>query len=1223
MPIEAPPIIAPPPGKPEGQGDQQAPRAPESVLRREDVINIVKIHDIVRDFNEGIKSREKTRAEAQKASKANSWSSKASDFLEAKIGKPFTWSKERYTKMQKDFYLGDGDKMRDLGYRGAWGVSTFLVSPLFGPVLGPFVMAKGLKDAFEAFTERRALSKDMAGPNHLNADSVKYTQDAISRSLSSILTELRESLVEGEITPDEYYMLVKETIKDHNQWIEEELLPKERNLTTAQNQLQEKLGKAGKIAALATVFYGGINPLSFPAAGFVAMHANAQARNQKGVVPEDGEDTAKYLIKNPIIQETPAEMVAKAEEENRTPIELADFLERAKQPSQPGLTQRLTQAYPELHPTSRIEVNGSNFFLGPTFADPTGATYSVFYVQAPGGKLITRLARRDQLNGSWHAVEGLEVPRSGKGGGGDQQKSNFSLVKPSIHPIEETLLPVAVSNSLEATESKQGDIAGFSKDTVKNLLKDNFAKVQRKEDRSGIVKPEIKPENETYRDEISRFDDKGVLERLRITKPDNLKLFDPEKPRDGGVPLELGLDGLILGVNGIFNDHPGLAPNFAEAPRERYTRSHPFFGKIEVEVYAGQLNGATVMWHMAHDAAGRIWVDRLQLEQSKTTTYGTVSKVIDAGFLTLQPLVHQEKGNNKPAQTGQEKGKYSLIERHMQKVPGARDGVQDVTQFLDELTPIAAYRMHRDIHRVAVPDEPEKPEREDKKKKDKDREKAERSEEDRGEGSKKSGKGENPERAERPERSEKKEPVVVPENKKVENAAEQPKGGKKDDDESGGDAGSAGGLPPAPIGDPPNSPAGGASPSGLEPKIGSGNPVETTENPSILEGQTGRRLIESLYNLQSNKQYEAREMLRSRINRADSMMLGRWRDRQDGHRLAFSKLLAENAQKVSGLSPSDPRYETEVTEIAGFLCDAANAASLFGFSYRANELRNEPEARCSLILRGVVRLSAVARSIRAELPKGSPIRNAYHSLVVQIERLIEGYQSGGVELSEIADSPEKLAEQIAVIREEMERTATTPRPTQQSVSGVTPSPLPTASQSQSTTAPIAQVVANPGTPSQATATPEANPQPAPPSIGRFEALVRQNPIYNQQLTPLERGYREKALKYVESLSAVPKAMQEAATPEQLQDLCRKITKQDNRVFEGADLVRTLRVLATGIASLESTKRRVGVHDEMIETLLTKALDIEKNLPTDPTQTARTAQNVHASQTVTDLGDQPI
>ncbi|MEO8784886.1 MAG: hypothetical protein ABI221_00940, partial [Candidatus Saccharimonadales bacterium] len=62
----------------------------------------------------------------------------------------------------------------------------------------------------------------------------------------------------------------------------------------------------------------------------------------------------------------------------------------------------------------------------------------------------------------------------------------------------------------------------------------------------------------------------------------------------------------------------GVVPDFSE-PVATFHDVHPVLGEITREVYDVVVNGRPIEWHMAHDKAGRVWIDRIRFGDTQPT----------------------------------------------------------------------------------------------------------------------------------------------------------------------------------------------------------------------------------------------------------------------------------------------------------------------------------------------------------------------------------------------------------------------------------------------------------------------------------------------------------------------------------------------------------------------------------------------------------------------------
>jgi len=106
---------------------------------------------------------------------------------------------------------------------------------------------------------------------------------------------------------------------------------------------------------------------------------------------------------------------------------------------------------------------------------------------------------------------------------------------------------------------------------------------------------------------------------------------------------------------------------------------------VTVDVYSGKLNGNVVDWHMAHDADGRVWVERIKLRDGVYNSYGVVANLINSGALTNKPI---EYHSQLPQNTSEPIGSIKLDEHYA-----------DITPLLDRMGPIQEFRRVRGIYR--------------------------------------------------------------------------------------------------------------------------------------------------------------------------------------------------------------------------------------------------------------------------------------------------------------------------------------------------------------------------------------------------------------------------------------------------------------------------------------------------------------------------------------------
>jgi len=86
-------------------------------------------------------------------------------------------------------------------------------------------------------------------------------------------------------------------------------------------------------------------------------------------------------------------------------------------------------------------------------------------------------------------------------------------------------------------------------------------------------------------------------------------------------------------------------PDFQKNPINIYKK-----GDINIEEYEiNTSEGDNLIFAMAHDSIGRVYVDNIYLKNSDITEYGTYSELINAGFLVYKPEDYKVQTNHIPA----------------------------------------------------------------------------------------------------------------------------------------------------------------------------------------------------------------------------------------------------------------------------------------------------------------------------------------------------------------------------------------------------------------------------------------------------------------------------------------------------------------------------------------------------------------------------------------------
>lgn len=143
------------------------------------------------------------------------------------------------------------------------------------------------------------------------------------------------------------------------------------------------------------------------------------------------------------------------------------------------------------------------------------------------------------------------------------------------------------------------------------------------------------------------------------------------------------------GLDQTFRDAPGFLPDFRRPAMSTYTSEHTILGPVQIEEFPAEIDGRTVMWSMASDDEGRVWIENVYFPDSNISSYGNRSEVLDMGIMTSKPLDYRQQAD----MLQQESERRELV------VNGTPHDYVDITPALDNLLPIAFYREARGIGR--------------------------------------------------------------------------------------------------------------------------------------------------------------------------------------------------------------------------------------------------------------------------------------------------------------------------------------------------------------------------------------------------------------------------------------------------------------------------------------------------------------------------------------------
>ncbi len=174
-----------------------------------------------------------------------------------------------------------------------------------------------------------------------------------------------------------------------------------------------------------------------------------------------------------------------------------------------------------------------------------------------------------------------------------------------------------------------------------------------------------------------------------------LKAISPGKMTKEYLKYSLGLESIgdtqkmdeavkqnIANVNAML-EKEGLIPDFTKPVRTEYS-THPVLGNVVREVYVQYANGRPVEWVMSSTTDGKVWIERIRLADTKSTSFGTDSEMLYSGVLTAKPLEYKSQTTGLPEGV---------------KKPSSNVLYDDITGFIDMLAPVQKYRQQKQLYR--------------------------------------------------------------------------------------------------------------------------------------------------------------------------------------------------------------------------------------------------------------------------------------------------------------------------------------------------------------------------------------------------------------------------------------------------------------------------------------------------------------------------------------------
>lgn len=311
----------------------------------------------------------------------------------------------------------------------------------------------------------------------------------------------------------------------------------------------------------------------------------------------------------------------------------------------------------EFFPQQQVDVEGKSFLLTRVF-DEGDRSYAIMYttIDKGGHKIdVPRLLYKSLSDGGWRAAYGIS--ESGR------------LIKEAMgedsHYTQETKLRPEIVDALEQAEVvRGGDRSLINK--AKSIFLRNSAYVA---------------EIDT-RDEISNFKSRydRVLQPIRKLSAGQTEAQDLETVQRAGFD---SIGAYLQSLDSVFEDLPGFMPDYSQPPIQTTKREHSLLGETIIDDYPARLGDTELIWSMARDRSGRVWIENIRVKSAPVSTYGTSSIVFNGGILTCKPLEYQSQTG------GLDRNERNDFDRQY----------DDITPLLENLLPIWEYRKARELWR--------------------------------------------------------------------------------------------------------------------------------------------------------------------------------------------------------------------------------------------------------------------------------------------------------------------------------------------------------------------------------------------------------------------------------------------------------------------------------------------------------------------------------------------
>lgn len=331
---------------------------------------------------------------------------------------------------------------------------------------------------------------------------------------------------------------------------------------------------------------------------------------------------------------------------------------RVSKPARESLAAKELEGIQEFMPRHKVMAGDREFYIS-DIVKTKGRDHAILYttIEKDGQPVVAaRILYKSNSDGGWRVSYGFDKNRY------------LKETRRDSHYVQETKLD---ENILKALDNAllTNDFRGNAADRIHSVFS-----------LGGVAHNEVDTgKHEVVYDDSVRNDPR--MRSLHLTEAGHMSSITKEMQDEGfSSYTEYFRD-----LNKVFKKIPGFKPSFSsDSFLGATTRNHTLLGEINVEDYQASYEGRPIVWSMAFDKEGRVWVENIRFKDAKITSYGTYSPVFDAGVITNKPLEY-------PGQTN------GLVEGSERKDFGGPHNYRDITPLLDNLQPIQDYRAARRI----------------------------------------------------------------------------------------------------------------------------------------------------------------------------------------------------------------------------------------------------------------------------------------------------------------------------------------------------------------------------------------------------------------------------------------------------------------------------------------------------------------------------------------------